>query len=140
MKTKLLSLIRNIDSFGVPINLSLRDNGHTFRSPEGGICTLILGVFVLWQSISHFSLMIFYGNDQIQVNESLMQFETLGIVDIKDMVSMAMYPIKYKGHFLPKHHEKKCMGSCEAFVEQSLDIYWEQSIEDGFNKTKVRIF
>ena len=124
-QNRLSKTITHLDSFGVPISLSFAEDKHIFRTLEGGICSLILGLFIFWQTYTHFTFMIFYENDYIQITESLTDFSELGVVEMNDMLAIPMYPIKYKGKNMPHNSQKICGGSCFDFVNRHFDIYWE---------------
>ena len=123
--TKLNRKIKNLDFFGFQFGFAY-NNESQYKTLFGGWVSLIITIIIIWQSLDALYLMAFHKNDQINVNEELLDFESLGQVDIDRLEGgIPFYALLFNSHFLKIHSKEHCNGNCFDRLEKMLDIYWE---------------
>ena len=81
--------------------------------------------------------MFYYLNNSSTSSTTEIDFDKMGVMTLKEMGSIPMYNLMYKGKFLPRKSLEVCGGTdgdCLDFAQKYLKIYWEQA--NGYiNKT-----
>ena len=72
--------------------------------------------------------MFFFQANNISGNTTTISFSDLGVKTLKEVDSIPMYNVRYKGEHLSRTSMKVCgefNGDCYQFVSKYLDIFWE---------------
>ena len=84
--------------------------------------------------------MFFYQNNSISANTTTANYDEIGLMNLKEIGSIPMFLIRYKGAGLKRIDLDICGkefdGDCFKFVEKQFNLFWNQAV--GFkNNTWV---
>jgi hypothetical protein len=84
MKTFIFDKIEEADMFGYPIILNFKaKDTNTINTIQGGFCTLFIWIIVGVESFTAFKAMFGYQNDSVSVNETVLDYDKLGLVGME---------------------------------------------------------
>lgn len=76
--------VKSQDFFGHTITLNFDKNGDTHNTTIGGFFSIFIRSFIIWYVFMNLHKMVYYGNDNMQYTESLLNLNETGAISYSD--------------------------------------------------------